>query len=637
MQAWKIQLLLITISVLPSTVFGQQGVLGTNLIVNPGADQGPAGTAINSVVSIPGWTLTGTPTVLPYGLSGLLAVNQPSPSDHSFQYFAGSGNSAIAQDIDVTSSATAINTGNVRFTASAYLGTVIAYVVSGTLGSAQMTVAFKNANGQTFDTVALGPISEGAFYQGGIFLQQQIGLVPSGTTRITVSLIMIGQNGEFGAADSLSLRLDMLGTNPQTVLGPNLVVNPGAETGSGAPAPAVALNIPGWAEGLPNTVVNGPSVAPYGGTAWIAATDPGPLNRGANVFGGAAGDMYQDIDVSSAASSIDGGNVTYQLSAWLGGISGSSSPTLAYTFFDWTGKQLAPSAQLGPATHNGTGLILTTHSEILPAGTRRVHLDMNFPSAAALADNISFSLSPAGAPKITPSGIVPVFSTSTTVQSGSWISIYGTNLAASNALWSGNFPQSLGNVSVTVDSTPAYLWFVSPTQINLQVPDDASTGTVTVVVTNQNGSDSSTVTLGTYGPSFSLYSGNKYVAAIVSLPVGNPGNSGFGYDYIGPAGALPFPSRPVKAGETISLYGVGFGPTSPHVSAGQIYSGVAPSLSNPVVTVGGVNATVTFAGIIEAGLFQINVVVPAAGTGDQPLLASIGGLATPANVFLTLQ
>jgi uncharacterized protein (TIGR03437 family) len=144
------------------------------------------------------------------------------------------------------------------------------------------------------------------------------------------------------------------------------------------------------------------------------------------------------------------------------------------------------------------------------------------------------------------------------------------------------------------------------------------------------------VTLGQFGPSFSLYNA-KYAAAIVALPVGSPGNSGSGYDYIGPSGALPFPSRPVKPGETAILFEVGFGPTNPTVPAGSAFSSSAPCITNPVVTIGGVPATVIFAGIVEAGLYQLNVVVPNPGQGDQVVEAMAGGLTTPVNVYLTLQ
>jgi uncharacterized protein (TIGR03437 family) len=154
------------------------------------------------------------------------------------------------------------------------------------------------------------------------------------------------------------------------------------------------------------------------------------------------------------------------------------------------------------------------------------------------------------------------------------------------------------------------------------------------VVTTPSGTASSTVTLGPYAPSFSLFS-SKYPAAIVQTAA--PGNSGAGYDFIGPSGAFSFPIRPVAAGETVLLFGVGFGPTNPTVPAGQVFSGAAPCVTLPQITIGGMTASVAFAGIIEAGLYQFNVVVPNAGSGDQLLQASIGGEMTPAGIYVTLQ
>jgi uncharacterized protein (TIGR03437 family) len=242
---------------------------------------------------------------------------------------------------------------------------------------------------------------------------------------------------------------------------------------------------------------------------------------------------------------------------------------------------------------------------------------------------------PLPAPTINSGGVVPIFSSSTTIEPGSWISIYGTNFAAATSVWNGDFPTSLGGVTVTIDSQPAYLWLVSPTQINLQAPADSKTGNVAVSVTTSGGTANSNVTLGPYGPSFSLLSA-KYAAGIVVTP-NSSGNSGAGYDIIGPAGAFPYTTRPVKAGETLILYGVGFGATNPAVPAGQAVSGAAMSVTLPKITIGGMTAQVNFGGIVEAGLFQFNIVVPNAGSGDQILSASIGGLATPNNVYITLQ
>jgi uncharacterized protein (TIGR03437 family) len=232
------------------------------------------------------------------------------------------------------------------------------------------------------------------------------------------------------------------------------------------------------------------------------------------------------------------------------------------------------------------------------------------------------------APEIAPGGVVPAGSSATAIEAGSWFSIYGSDLAGCTAVWNGNFPTSLGGTSVTVDSKPAYLWFVSPTQINAQAPDDLTSGAVGVRVTTAGGGASSNVNLVPYAPAFSLFN-SRYPAAIVSTATG--------YDAIGPAGALAFPTRPVKAGETVSLFGVGFGPTNPPVPAGKGFAGAAPCATLPQVTIGGMPATVSFAGIVGAGLYQLNVVVPSAGSGDVPLRATAGDSSTQSNVFLTLQ
>ncbi len=234
------------------------------------------------------------------------------------------------------------------------------------------------------------------------------------------------------------------------------------------------------------------------------------------------------------------------------------------------------------------------------------------------------------APVITQGGVVPVYSTSTTVQTGSWISIYGSNLASSTVIWNGDFPTSLGGVSVTVNGKPGYLWFVSPTQINLQVPDDTATGSVNVVVTTPNGAFTSAVTLGAASPSLSLLD-LTHVASLVKNADGT-------YAVVGPTGAFPYATRPIAAGDTLILYGVGFGATDPPVKSGQPVTTAAATVNPVTVTIGGVSAPVTYSGIVGPGLYQINVVVPA-GTpsGDQPIQASVSGRQTGAGTVVTVR
>jgi uncharacterized protein (TIGR03437 family) len=241
-------------------------------------------------------------------------------------------------------------------------------------------------------------------------------------------------------------------------------------------------------------------------------------------------------------------------------------------------------------------------------------------------------------PTITANGVVPVYSSATTIQPTSWISIYGTNLATSTALWTGNFPTTLGGASVTINGKSGYLYYASPTQINLQAPSDTATGSVPVVVMNANGSVTSTVTLGQFGPSFSLLDAT-HVAGIIIRSDGSGAFGGGTYDIVGPTGSsLGYKTVAAKAGDSLVLFGVGFGPTTPPVAAGAAFSGAATTNSAVTLLINSKSETPAFAGLTSAGLYQFNLTVPPGlGTGDVPLQATVGGVTTPSGVVLSLQ
>jgi uncharacterized protein (TIGR03437 family) len=249
---------------------------------------------------------------------------------------------------------------------------------------------------------------------------------------------------------------------------------------------------------------------------------------------------------------------------------------------------------------------------------------------------VSGSASPA--PSITSGRVVPIYSNVNTIQAGEWVSIMGTNLASSTAVWNGAFTTSLAGTSVTIDGKEAYPIYVSPTQINLQAPSDTTTGPVSVVVTAAGGTATSTVTLAQFAPSFCLFDAT-HVAGIILRSNGSGTQGGGTYDILGPTGnSLGYPTVAAKAGDTVELFAVGLGPTNPSVPAGQAFSGAAPATNSVSLSVNKTNVIPLFAGISSAGLYQINLVVPAGlGTGDVPLVAGVGGLQTPTGVVISLQ
>ncbi len=208
------------------------------------------------------------------------------------------------------------------------------------------------------------------------------------------------------------------------------------------------------------------------------------------------------------------------------------------------------------------------------------------------------------------------------VAPATWISIFGSNLASSTYSWqagdfvNGQLPVSLQGVSVTIDGKPAYVEYVSPAQINVLAPDDSTTGPVSVQVTvNQQPGNAVMVTEQPFAPAF-FTAGGASIAAVHA-------------DY-----TLIDPAHPARPGEVIVLYGTGFGPTNPPVSTAQLVT--APALlANPVqITIGGADAPVAWAGVVESGLYQFNVTVPSGANGAAAVDASIQGVHTQTGVSI---
>ena len=98
------------------------------------------------------------------------------------------------------------------------------------------------------------------------------------------------------------------------------------------------------------------------------------------------------------------------------------------------------------------------------------------------------------------------------------------------------------------------------------------------------------------------------------------------------------PARPAAPGENVEIYGTGFGPTATPVDITKIFQGAVP-LADPSqlhVTLGGLPANVTFAGVSSNGLYQFNVEIPNLFDGDYEVIAEIGGMKVPGGRMITV-
>jgi uncharacterized protein (TIGR03437 family) len=297
--------------------------------------------------------------------------------------------------------------------------------------------------------------------------------------------------------------------------------------------------------------------------------------------------------------------------------------------FSWT----APAADAGPVTiyaaanaangnHSNTGdHIYTTSLKLSPAAS-------------------------ASKPSITSGGVASAgaFKSASSAAPGSWIEIFGSNLSPTMREWAASdfngstAPTSLDGISVTVGGRAGYVSYVSPTQVNVLVPEGVAIGSGVPVVVKNPAGESDPVMVNTADvapailapPSFAVGGKQYAVATFAGAPA---------LTYVGAAGSIPAVTlRPARAGDVITLYGIGFGAVTPASTPGTIASGTTAVRGNVTVQFGSTPATLQYAGMAPGfvGLYQFNVTVPAVAAGDQPLVVSMNGTPVAQNLLLTV-
>ena len=301
-----------------------------------------------------------------------------------------------------------------------------------------------------------------------------------------------------------------------------------------------------------------------------------------------------------------------------------------------TGLPSGASASFTPAsvTASGSSAMSISTSSATPPGTYALIVGAG-DGGTTRTTLVEITVTRSGATPPNIRGVANAASLLPGLSPEAWFTISGTNLAPAARAWrpdeitGGRLPIQLDGVSVTVDGKPAALSYISPAQLNVQMPSDILPGPpVLVQVTTPQGASSAAITLQPFAPAlFALEAmSRRYVAA----------QHGRDYSIVARSG-LYEGSSPARPGEVIVIYGTGFGPTYPTVPSGQAVTRAAPLANSTTVWIGGEQAELLWAGLVAPGLHQLNVrVPPGLSDGDLPVVAEIAGSRTEDGLFLTV-
>lgn len=235
-----------------------------------------------------------------------------------------------------------------------------------------------------------------------------------------------------------------------------------------------------------------------------------------------------------------------------------------------------------------------------------------------------------------------------TLSPNSIFTIFGTKFAAAGTsrnvsgadLVENALPSKLADTCVQAGTDRWGLLYVSPTQINALAGPLPASGTVPVsVITNCGKPDEWAtspvdVPVAAVATEFLYFKqnpdGHNPIAAVNGVTGAN----------IGPTDLIPGVTFvPARANDVLTAYGVAWGETDPPLKIGALAAGAAEIISSYSLTVGGIPAQIQYIGVTPtySGLYQVNFVVPPGlAPGNQPVLLTVNGIASPAGAYLTI-
>lgn len=607
-------------------ISAQPQTLNQNLVVNGGAEAGTAAQTPTDaqIKTIPGWTVTGSFSVGLYDRSGFLSASDLGPVARGAQLFYGgpsSQKSSAFQTIDLSGASAEIDSSRAKFYLSGYLGFLSGLTAD--VHSVSLSVQFLDATGAVLlQSGVNGPAEADLNIPEGLLPRATTGFVPPNTRKAKVTIDLASYSGAYNgyASDNVSL---VLTTDP--MFGVNLLVNGDAETD---PQTENGEPVVGW-----NAHSNF-AAWKWGDYKLPPLTSPGPPDRGHLFFTCAINqstcNAFQTIDISNAKSLVDAGLLTYQLSGWLGGDSGTpDNASVGITFMNAAGGTVPNgTASIGPVTqadrNNQIAMLQRATSGPVPSGTRIIQVTLTFhrlrtdpENLAAYADSLYFRLD---ALQIT-TVVNAASSTPGPVAQNEFVTLYGSGMGPDAGAIGTAVTKGLGGSTVTFDGIEAYLIYASAGQINALVPYGVSTKADVVV--QYNGRKSLPFPLQTTASAPGLFT-KEYGTG----PVWAVNNDG----------TFNSTATPVARGGWIAFWATGQGAVNPSGQDGETI--VTPkALMLPVkVTIGGVDAQVLWTGLIYGGEMQANVTVPAnAPTGDVPIILTVGTASSRVGVNISVK
>jgi uncharacterized protein (TIGR03437 family) len=345
----------------------------------------------------------------------------------------------------------------------------------------------------------------------------------------------------------------------------------------------------------------------------------------------AATDYNGTITISGSSFAPDNKAIAVSLNVTTQPIAHASSSTLAFNIVQGAQPQTVPvgvtdagqgtltvSGVTATAASSGTWLTATTVSGGVSVAADPTGLSpATYTGTVTIASNgvngnlvipVQLVVAAQGPPIASAGGVVNngTFASGEPLAQGDIAAVFGNQFDFDAPQGATSLPlqTTMDNVQVLVNGKAAPVYYVSATQINFEIPIDAATGDGTIqIVRNGTAGNLIYVDINAQVPRFILYNGGYGIMTT-------------------PAGALTgIPANPVKIGDTIVIYALGLGPTSPVVPSGTA------SPTSPLAEVQGTTqvcfgvetpffqapcATPSFVGLTPnyVGLYQVNVTIP---------------------------